>query len=155
MYSKLLYLDDWKRAGSHSRGQTIVFTNGCFDLLHSGHLHLLQFARLQGDLLVVAVNSDASVTLLKGAGRPVQTLEERIAALSKVPEVDAVIAFEEDTPLHLLETIRPEVYVKGADYEGISFPEADFVKSYGGRVVFCPSLEGYSTTSILAKGKQN
>lgn len=155
MHDKLLHMEDWNRTGSQSRGQTIVFTNGCFDLLHPGHLHLLQFARQLGDFLVVAVNSDASVTLLKGAGRPVQPLEERIAALSKVPEVDAVITFEEGTPLHLLEAMRPQVYVKGADYEGISFPEAEFVRSYGGKVVFCPSLEGYSTTSILAKGKQN
>jgi D-beta-D-heptose 7-phosphate kinase / D-beta-D-heptose 1-phosphate adenosyltransferase len=155
MHSKLLHIDDWKRTGSQSFGHTIVFTNGCFDLLHPGHLHLLQFAKQQGDFLVVAVNSDVSVRLLKGTGRPVQALAERVAALSNVPEVDAVIAFEEDTPLLLLEAMRPQVYVKGADYEGLSFPEADFVKSYGGKVVFCPSLEGYSTTSILAKGKQN
>ena len=134
--------------------QAIVFTNGCFDLLHAGHIHLLQFARKQGDLLVVAINSDASVTRLKGKGRPVQPIDVRIQSLSDLPEVDAIVVFEEDTPLHLLEILHPQVYVKGADYTGKDIPEEKYVNSYGGRVLFCPLLHGHSTTSILAGREQ-
>lgn len=132
----------------------MVFTNGCFDLLHPGHVHLLQFAAAQGDYLVVALNSDDSVTRLKGEGRPEQPLQERMDAVRQVSGVDAVIAFGDDTAVSLLELIRPQVYVKGADYEGRRFPEAETVLAYGGKVLFCPSLGGYSTTAILARGKQ-
>jgi len=134
--------------------KTIVFTNGCFDLLHPGHIHLLQFAKKQGDFLVVGLNSDASVSRLKGKDRPVQNIDKRLKALNGLPEVDAIIVFEEDTPIRLLETIRPQVYVKGADYSAELFPEAEFVSAYGGRVLYAPILEGYSTSHILAKAKQ-
>jgi rfaE bifunctional protein nucleotidyltransferase chain/domain len=135
-------------------GQIVVFTNGCFDLLHEGHKHLLRFAKLQGNFLVVAVNSDASVKQLKGDGRPVQNIAERVQALRDIQEVDEVIVFNEDTPLQLIYALRPQVYIKGADYAGKELPEAEFVHSYGGKVVFCPLLEGFSTTSILAHRKQ-
>jgi len=134
-----------------ARGARIVFTNGCFDLVHPGHVLLLRRARELGDALVVGVNSDASIRRLKGPGRPVYEQEERGILLSALACVDHVIFFEEDTPMRLLEAIRPDILAKGAQYELDGIVGREFVESYGGRAVRVPLLEGLSTTAIVEK----
>lgn len=129
--------------------KTIVFTNGCFDLLHPGHLHLLQEAKKAGDILVLGVNEDASVKRLKGESRPVETTELRMSKLAALKEVDYIIPFAEDTPLELIQKIRPDVLIKGGDYREEDIVGAGYVKSYGGKVIIVPLLEGFSTSSIL------
>jgi D-beta-D-heptose 7-phosphate kinase/D-beta-D-heptose 1-phosphate adenosyltransferase len=130
-------------------GQRIVFTNGCFDVIHAGHVAYLQEARAQGDLLVVGLNSDESVRRLKGADRPVNPVDARAHVLAGLHAVDYVSIFAEPTPLELIETVRPNVLVKGADYRKDEVVGAEFVESYGGRVYLAPLREGYSTTRIL------
>src|SRR5207237_571123 len=121
--------------GSHrAAGRRIVFTNGCFDVLHRGHIAYLDQARQLGDVLVVALNGDASVARLKGPGRPVNPVEDRAAVLAALKAVDHVVVFDEDTPRRLLEVVRPEVYVKGGDYRPEMIPEARQVRRLGGRV---------------------
>ncbi|MBI4582664.1 MAG: D-glycero-beta-D-manno-heptose 1-phosphate adenylyltransferase [Planctomycetes bacterium] len=134
-----------------SRGKRIVFTNGCFDLLHVGHHHLLNQARRQGDCLIVAVNSDASIRRLKGPSRPVTAQEERMLMLSSLESVDYVTLFDEDTPMALLEALRPEVLVKGSEYRDGIVVGRELVESYGGRVELVEQLPGISTTEILSK----
>ncbi len=130
-------------------GQRVAFTNGCFDVLHAGHVQYLQEARAQADLLVVGLNSDASVHRLKGSGRPVQPLEARAQVLCALQVVDFVVVFDEATPQTLIETLRPDVLVKGADYRRDEVVGADFVESYGGRVYLAPLREGFSTTRLI------
>lgn len=132
-------------------GQKVVFTNGCFDVLHAGHVHYLQEARNQGDVLVVGVNSDASVRALKGATRPVQPLNARAAVLAGLQAVDFVAVFEEPTPLNLIQAVRPDVLVKGADYRKEDVVGADFVESYGGHVHLAKLQPGHSTSSLIEK----
>ncbi len=132
-------------------GQRIVFTNGCFDVLHAGHVQYLQEARKQGDLLVVGVNSDASVRDLKGPGRPVNEENARTAVLAGLAAVDYVTVFDAPTPLALIQAVRPDVLVKGADYRADEVVGGDFVKSYGGRVYLAPLREGLSSSNILRK----
>ena len=117
-----------------SEGRRVVFTNGCFDILHRGHVTYLSQAKALGDVLVVGLNADESVRRLKGATRPVNVLEDRAAVLSGLSCVDHVIAFEEDTPEALIRLIKPDVYVKGGDYTLETLPEAPLVQSLGGRV---------------------
>jgi D-beta-D-heptose 7-phosphate kinase/D-beta-D-heptose 1-phosphate adenosyltransferase len=136
----------WRR-----RGERVVFTNGCFDLLHPGHVSLLDQARAAGDRLVVGLNADASVTRLKGAGRPVQGEEARARVLASLTAVDLVVIFAEDTPLALLEALRPDVLVKGADYRRDQVVGADQVESWGGRVVLADIMPGHSTTATIAR----
>jgi len=131
----------------------VVFTNGCFDLLHPGHIKLLAEARRQGDVLIVGLNSDASVERLKGAGRPILSQTDRAQVLGGLDAVDFVVVFEEDTPEKLIELIRPQVLVKGGDYVEATVVGAPFVHSYGGEVVLIPLVEGRSTTSMVAKMK--
>jgi len=131
-------------------GKRLVFTNGVFDILHAGHVRYLAEARALGDLLIVGVNSDASVRRLgKGPGRPVHTLEDRIAVLEALRSVDGAVEFEEDTPEAIVANLRPEVHVKGGDYTPERLPEAKIVLAYGGEVVILPLLEGRSTTRAL------
>lgn len=130
-------------------GQRIVFTNGCFDVLHAGHVHYLNEARAQGDVLVVGLNSDSSVRALKGNTRPVQPLAARSMVLAALQAVDLVTVFEDATPMHLIQAIRPEVLVKGADYSKDEVVGAEFVESYGGRVHLANLHHGYSTTNII------
>ena len=130
-------------------GQRVVFTNGCFDVLHAGHVQYLQEARAQGDVLVVGLNSDASVRALKGKTRPVQGLAARSLVLAALQAVDYVAVFEETTPMHLIETIRPDVLVKGADYSKDEVVGAEFVESYGGRVHLATLHHGHSTTNLI------
>jgi D-beta-D-heptose 7-phosphate kinase/D-beta-D-heptose 1-phosphate adenosyltransferase len=132
-------------------GERVAFTNGCFDLLHAGHVQYLQEARAQADLLVVGVNSDASVRALKGPGRPINSQEARSVVLAGLQAVDYVTVFEEPTPLALVEALRPDVLVKGADYRKEDVIGAALVESYGGRVYLAPLREGLSTTRLLAK----
>ena len=137
-------------ARAHKR---VVFTNGCFDLLHPGHVRLLTQARAHGDVLVVGLNSDASVTRLKGEGRPILSESDRAQVLGGLDAVDFVVVFDEDTPQALIEEIRPQVLVKGGDYTEASVVGAPFVKSIGGRVVLVPLVEGRSTSSMVARMK--
>jgi D-beta-D-heptose 7-phosphate kinase/D-beta-D-heptose 1-phosphate adenosyltransferase len=132
-------------------GQRVVFTNGCFDVLHAGHVQYLQEARAQGDLLVIGLNSDASVRALKGHGRPVNIVEARALVLAALQAVDYVTVFDETTPLELIRALRPDVLVKGADYRKEQVVGADIVEGYGGRVYLAPVREGYSTTALLQK----
>jgi D-glycero-beta-D-manno-heptose 1-phosphate adenylyltransferase len=127
----------------------IVFTNGCFDILHRGHIEYLSQARDKGAVLIIGLNSDASVKRIKGEGRPVQDEMSRAMILASLRFVDAVILFDEDTPLDLISFIKPDVLVKGGDYTEETIVGADVVRSYGGEVLTIPLLEGYSTTGIL------
>ena len=143
-------IQDWCEARRHS-GQKIVFTNGCFDILHAGHVELLQAARELGDVLIVGINSDASVKRLKGESRPINSQDAREGVLAALQAVDAVCVFEEDTPIALLETVRPDIHVKGGDYIERDLPEAGTIKKHGGEIVIVPLKAGFSTTSTLAK----
>jgi D-beta-D-heptose 7-phosphate kinase/D-beta-D-heptose 1-phosphate adenosyltransferase len=134
-----------------SAGQRLVFTNGCFDLLHAGHLRLLLEARAMGDLLLVAINSDASVRRLKGAERPIVRERERASMLAALESVDFVTVFEEDTPLEAILACRPDVLVKGGDYAVAEIVGAEEVKSWGGDVRTVPLVEGTSTTRLVEK----
>lgn len=136
-----------------SQGLTVGFTNGCFDILHAGHVALLAAARAQCDRLVVALNSDASVRRLKGATRPVNTLADRARVIAAMRHVDAVVAFEEDTPLELIRRLLPDVLVKGADYSADHVVGADLVRAAGGRLVLAELVPGQSTTAILGRAR--
>jgi D-beta-D-heptose 7-phosphate kinase/D-beta-D-heptose 1-phosphate adenosyltransferase len=132
-------------------GRRVVFTNGCFDILHQGHAHLLRFARSQGDFLILGLNSDASVKRSKGPKRPFVPEEQRSFMLSLYPFIDLIVPFHEDTPIELITAIKPDVLVKGGDYTPETVVGRELVESYGGRVSICPRLEGLSTTA-LAEG---
>lgn len=132
-------------------GRKLVFTNGVFDLLHPGHVDVLLAARREGDALVVGVNSDASVRRLKGPNRPVRTQEERAYVLAALAPVDAVVVFDEETPLELIRALRPDVLVKGGDYTEATVVGAADVRASGGRVVIIPLTPGHSTTATVEK----
>ena len=134
-------------------GKSIVFTNGVFDILHPGHIFSLSQAAKEADFLIVGLNSDNSVKRLKGQQRPVNNQDSRALLLASLLMVDAVVIFEEDTPLELINSIRPDVLVKGGDYTIENIVGAKEVISNGGRVVINPVIEGYSTTSIIDKLK--
>lgn len=136
---------------ARAHGERIVFTNGCFDILHAGHVAYLEQARAQGDRLVLAVNSDASVTRLKGPGRPINSVERRMAVLAGLGAVDWVVSFSEDTPENLLKLVRPDVLVKGGDYGIEGVVGADIVRAYGGEVKVLGLVENSSTTAIVEK----
>jgi len=132
-------------------GQCIVFTNGCFDVLHPGHLSLLSYAKSLGDVLVLAINSDSAVRRLKGPSRPIVSQDDRAAMLSALGFVDAVTIFDEDTPLETIRCVEPQVLVKGQDYRLDQVIGREVVEAAGGRVVLAPLLGDYSTTSLLAR----
>lgn len=132
-------------------GKKVVFTNGCFDLLHVGHVRYLQEARRLGDLLVVGVNSDSSVKKLKGPSRPVQNENDRAEILAALGCVDFSVIFTEDTPARLIEQVRPDFLVKGGDWKIDQIVGAAFVQSYGGTVMSLNFIEGRSTTKIIEK----
>jgi D-beta-D-heptose 7-phosphate kinase/D-beta-D-heptose 1-phosphate adenosyltransferase len=134
-------------------GGRVAFTNGCFDVLHAGHVQYLSEARAQADVLVVGVNSDAGVARLKGPGRPVNPVEARTAVLTALQAVDYVTVFHEPTPAALIEAVRPDVLVKGADYRRSEVVGADFVESYGGRVHLADLRQGFSTTNLIQRMK--
>ena len=131
------------------KGKKIVFTNGCFDILHRGHVTYLNQARDLGDLLIVGINSDESVKRLKGPERPVNVLEDRAYVLSALKSVDYVISFEEDTPLNLINLIMPDILVKGGDYTIDRIIGAQEVLAHGGRVEIIPFVPGKSTSAII------
>ena len=143
----------WSEAAAWRRGRDdrVVFTNGVFDLLHPGHVDVLAAARREGDALIVGLNSDDSVRRLKGPQRPVRTEAERAYVLAALRDVDAVVIFSEDTPLELIRHLRPDVLVKGGDYEPATVVGREDVESWGGRVVIAPLRPGQSTTSIIEK----
>jgi len=132
-------------------GRRVVFTNGCFDLLHPGHIETLEKARRLGDLLVVGVNSDRSVREMKGAGRPILPERERAAILGAMESVDAVVIFDEPTPRETIAALLPDVLVKGGDWASDQIVGRQEVEAEGGRVVSIPVVDGYSTTGILEK----
>jgi len=136
---------------SFRENNSIVFTNGCFDLLHRGHVYYLSRTRQLGDLLVVGLNTDSSVARIKGPGRPLSVERSRAEVLASLVFVDYVILFEEDTPLELILALRPDILVKGGDYKPEDIVGYHEVLSWGGRVETIPLLEGYSTSSIIRK----
>ena len=142
----LLALED-----ARAHGEKVVFTNGCFDILHAGHVSYLEQARAQGDRLIVAINDDASVTRLKGPGRPINSVDRRMAVLAGLGAVDWVTSFSEDTPERLLEQVRPDVLVKGGDYSVEGVVGADLVRAYGGEVRVLGLVPNSSTTAIVEK----
>jgi D-beta-D-heptose 7-phosphate kinase / D-beta-D-heptose 1-phosphate adenosyltransferase len=149
--NKVLALEALVREVEYRRrlGQRVVFTNGCFDVLHAGHVQYLQEARSQGDMLIVGLNSDASVRTLKGKTRPVQPLSARSLVLAGLQAVDFVTVFEETTPMHLIQALRPDVLVKGSDYSKDEVVGSQFVEACGGRVHLATLHQGHSTTNII------
>jgi len=145
-------VSQWQAAG-----RTVVFTNGCFDLLHRGHVEYLARARALGDCLVVGLNGDESVRQLKGPGRPVVLELDRAAVLAGLRSVDVVVIFRDLTAVELVSQVRPDIYVKGGDWATADRtpPEGAVVAQHGGQVVFLPYLEGHSTTGLLAKIQQD
>ena len=144
---------DWARAGAwrDGLGGRVVFTNGVFDLLHPGHIDTLLGARRCGDALIVGVNSDDSVRRLKGPERPIRAAAERCYVLAALSMVDCVVVFDQDTPLELIKALRPDVLVKGGDYDESSIVGATAVRSWGGEVVVIPLTPGHSTTSTIER----
>jgi rfaE bifunctional protein nucleotidyltransferase chain/domain len=137
--------------GHRRAGHRIVFTNGCFDVLHRGHVECLQQAASLGDVLVVGINSDETVRKLKGVERPICPAEDRAAVVGAIGCVDYVTIFGDDSPIHLIETVRPDIYVKGGDYDADTMPERLAVECYGGRVATVGYLPGRSTTRIVER----
>jgi D-beta-D-heptose 7-phosphate kinase/D-beta-D-heptose 1-phosphate adenosyltransferase len=149
---------DWALLDEHTRewrraGYRIGFTNGCFDLLHPGHVRLLARARAACDRLVLGLNGDASVTRLKGEGRPVQPVEARAEVLAALEAVDLVVVFDEDTPRDLIARVKPTVLVKGADYTRDQVVGHDIVESYGGEVLLIDLVPGHSTTAMVERSR--
>ena len=138
-------------SGERKHGKNIVFTNGCFDLLHVGHVKYLQAARQLGDLLVLGLNSDDSIRRLKGSGRPLIGQDERAHILAALNCIDYVVIFDEDTPLELISQLRPDILVKGGDYTAEGVVGRELVESYGGRVELINFVDGKSTTNIINK----
>ena len=136
---------------SRAAGRRVVFTNGVFDILHPGHIRYLQQARTLGDLLIVGLNSDASVRRNKGPERPINDESERAEILEALECVDAVVVFDEDTPAEIIKAVQPDVLVKGADWAEDAIVGRDTVESLGGRVVRVPIESGYSTTEIIRR----
>lgn len=137
---------DYRKAG-----YKIVFTNGCFDILHAGHVSYLNRAKALGDILIIGVNSDNSIRRIKGETRPINSLEDRIQVLGGLACVDYLIAFNEDTPINLIRLVQPDIYVKGGDYTIETLPEAPVIQQFGGVVKLLPFLENRSTTEIIKK----
>ena len=139
----------WKK-----ENKVIVFTNGCFDLLHRGHIELLKVAKSYGDILLVGLNSDLSVKTLKGNKRPIEDEETRAKKLMKLDYVNFVYIFKDKTPIKLIELICPDYLIKGGDYSKSKIIGADFVENNGGEVIILPLIKGYSTTSIIKKKRE-
>lgn len=149
--SKVFSLHELKEVLSKKKNEHVVFTNGCFDILHRGHVSYLQNARNLGDFLIVGVNSDLSVSRLKGPTRPIQNEEDRLFILAGLECVDAVVLFEEDTPIRLIEQLLPNVLVKGGDYVIEEIVGYDVVTKNGGLVTTLPFIDGKSTSNIVKK----
>jgi rfaE bifunctional protein nucleotidyltransferase chain/domain len=152
---KLKNLEDLKVIAADARreGKKVVFTNGCFDLLHRGHVHVLREAKACGDLLITGINSDNSVKQIKGPARPVLPESDRSELLAALEMVDYVVLFDEPDPYQVIAAIRPDVLVKGGDWSGAKIIGADLVEEAGGRVVMIPYIKGFSTTEIIERIK--
>ncbi len=153
---KIRSLDELRRdvAAARMRGQRIVLANGCFDLLHIGHVRYLQAARQLGDLLIVGVNADAAVRALKGEGRPILPAEERAEIVAAFACVDYVVIFDDVTIAPLLEALRPDVHAKGTDYTPETVPEREIVRRYGGRVAIVGDEKRHSSRDLIARIRQ-
>ena len=151
--SKIGSLDEVRARVEEARGQgrTVALANGCFDLLHVGHVRYLQGARAQADVLVVGINADASVRRLKGEGRPLMPAADRALLVAALRSVDHVVVFEEDDVRALLLALRPDVHCKGTDYTPDTVPERDVVRSYGGRVAIVGDPKDHDTTALLSR----
>jgi rfaE bifunctional protein nucleotidyltransferase chain/domain len=151
-FSRLLDSDEAVayREALRSQGKCVVFTNGCFDVLHSGHVEYLAWARRQGDALIVGLNDDDSVRRLKGGSRPIAPFRDRATLLRALRSVDAVVGFGELTPEVLLDRLRPDVHVKSDQYRLEELPERTVVLSYGGQIALAPHVAGHSTTDLIA-----
>lgn len=139
----------------HKSGAKIVFTNGCFDILHAGHVRYLKQAKTMGDYLIVGLNADEAVSRLKGQERPINGQEDRAEVLSALSSVDFVVVFEEDTAVDIVDKIKPDIYVKGGDYTLDTLPEATVVQRNGGQIIFVEVVEGRSTSRVVEKIKLN
>jgi D-beta-D-heptose 7-phosphate kinase/D-beta-D-heptose 1-phosphate adenosyltransferase len=150
---KLKTVDELKAitAQARARGKKIVFTNGCFDLLHRGHLHTLRQAKDCGDILIVAINSDRSVQGLKGAGRPIFSQGDRVELIAAMEVVDYVVLFDQADPYELIAALSPDVLAKGGDWSADKIIGADIVERRGGKVAVIPYLKGFSTTEIIER----
>ena len=150
---KLKSVDELKviSAQAKTKGKTVVFTNGCFDLLHRGHLHTLRAAKACGDVLIVGLNSDRSVKDLKGAGRPIHPQSDRAELIGALEVVDYVVLFDEAEPYDLIGALIPDVLAKGGDWSAEKIIGADIVERHGGRVAVIPYLQGFSTTEIIER----
>lgn len=140
-------------AQEKAQNKVIVSTNGCFDILHIGHVRYLQESKKQGDILVVYLNSDASVKRLKGDSRPINNEADRAEVLAALECVDYVVLFEEDTPCNLIEIVKPDIHTKGGDYNPDNLPETEVIRANGGDLVFINFVEGKSTTATIEKMK--
>lgn len=136
------------------KGKTIVFTNGCFDILHPAHIRLFKFAKSKGDILVVGINTDRSVQKNKGAGRPIFPLKERVEILSAISYIDYIVPFGSLTPLNLIKVVKPKIIVKGGDYTPEQVVGKKEVERWGGKVIIFPYIENYSTTEMIKKIKK-
>ncbi len=150
---KVLNLNQLKKVleKERAKGKKVVFTNGCFDLLHLGHIRCLKKAKKKGDILIVGLNSDSSVKKLKGSNRPLVPQAERAEILASLSCVDYVIVFPDEKPIKLIWEIKPDIHVKGGDYKGKVLPEEKVVKSYGGKVILIKEEKGYSTTKLIER----
>lgn len=146
MTDHLHQIENWKNSG-----ESIVFTNGCFDIIHRGHVEYLTAAKQQGDRLVVGLNSDFSVREIKGENRPIQNEQDRKTILQALKCVDSVVIFNESTPAELIKKVKPDVLVKGGDYSESEVVGSDMVQANGGKVVIIPFVKGASTTSIISR----
>ena len=155
MPEKLKSLDELAAiaAAARAKGQTVVFTNGCFDLLHRGHVHTLRRAKAAGDVLIVAINSDRSVKSIKAPQRPILPETDRVELIAAMEMVDYVILFDEPDPYKLIAAIKPQVLAKGGDWSSEKIIGADIVEAAGGRVEVIPYLKGFSTTEIIERIK--
>ena len=139
------------REEQRALGRRVVFTNGCFDVLHSGHVSYLAWARSQGDALIVGLNTDESVRKLKGERRPIVPFEDRATLLTALRSVDAVVGFGERTPEAIIDRLKPDVFVKSAQYREDELPERTVVRQHGGVIMLAPHLAGHSTTDVIAE----
>ncbi len=153
---KIIARDEAKNivAGLKAAGRAVVFTNGCFDILHAGHVRYLAAAKALGDRLIVGLNSDRSVKSFKGADRPINCQDDRAEVLAALAAVDHVVIFDDRTAEGLVDEIKPDIYVKGGDYRIEDLPEARIVSSYGGRTVLVPEVPGRSSSNIIGKIKE-
>ncbi len=150
---KIVQINNIEKVASNLRekGKIIVFTNGCFDILHKGHITYLYMAKKLGDILIVGLNSDSSIKRIKGANRPILPEDERAYILSALEMVDFVVVFNEDTPYELIKKVKPHILVKGGDWDVKNIVGKDIVESYGGKVFNIPYVEGKSTTNIIER----